>query len=138
MNYLVFAVIALVAYSFVAPLSKIAAQDIPIMVVALGSNVVITVVNLAVVLYLGDALVSSLSSPKVVYVVGAGVFLTVGVLTYLYALSVGPVSVVAPIFGMFLVGSAVIGMAALGEAVTIRKVAGLALAALAVYLTAGT
>jgi len=138
MNYIVFAVIALVAYSFVAPLSKIAAQDIPIMVVALGSNVVITVVNLAVVLYLDDGLVSSLSSPKVVYVIGAGVFLTVGVLTYLYALSVGPVSVVTPIFGMFLVGSAVIGMVALGEAVTIRKVAGLALAALAVYLTAGT
>jgi transporter family protein len=74
----------------------------------------------------------------VVYVIGAGVFLTVGVLTYFYALSIGPVSVVAPIFGMFLVGSAVIGMVALGEAVTVRKVAGLGLAALAVYLTAGT
>lgn len=137
MNYIVFAVIALATYSFVAPLSKLASQDIPIMVVALGSNVVITAANLAVVLYLDKGLVSSLSSPKVVYVIGAGVFLTVGVLTYFYALSIGPVSVVAPIFGMFLVGSAVIGMVALGEAVTVRKVAGLGLAALAVYLTAG-
>lgn len=137
MNYLVFAIIALVTYSFVAPLSKIAAQDIPIMVVALGTNVVITVANLAVVLYLDEGLASSLSSPNVVYVIGAGVFLTVGVLTYFYALSIGPVSVVAPIYGMFLVGSALIGMVALGEAVTIRKVAGLAFAALAVYLTAG-
>jgi transporter family protein len=137
-NYIVFAVIALVTYSFVAPLSKLASQDIPIMVVALGSNVVITAANLAVVLYLDEGLVSSLSSPKVVYVIGAGVFLTVGVLTYFYALSIGPVSVVAPIFGMFLVGSAVIGMVALGEAVTVRKIAGLGLAALAVYLTAGT
>jgi len=137
-NYIVFAVIALVTDSFVAPLSKLAAQDIPIMIVALGSNVVITVVNLAVVLYLDEGIASSLSSPGVVYVIGTGVFLTVGVLTYFHALSTGPVSVVAPIFGMFLVGSAVIGMVALGETVTIRKVAGLGLAALAVYLTVGT
>jgi transporter family protein len=137
-NYIVFAVIALVTDSFVAPLSKLAAQDIPIMIVALGSNVVITVVNLAVVLYLDEGIASSLSSPGVVYVIGTGVFLTVGVRTYFHALSTGPVSVVAPIFGMFLVGSAVIGMVALGETVTIRKVAGLGLAALAVYLTVGT
>jgi transporter family protein len=138
MHYLLWAVLALVAYSLVPPLSKLAADDIPIMVVALGANAMITVVNLAVVLYLEDGVTASLSSPDLAYVAGAGVFLTVGVLSYFHALSVGPVSVVTPIFGLFLVGSSVVGMAALGEAVTTRKLAGLGFAALAVYLTSTT
>ncbi|MFB6297295.1 MAG: EamA family transporter [Salinirussus sp.] len=136
MNYLAFAVLALIAYSLVPPLSKLAAEEIPIMVVALGANVTIALANLAVVLYLDRGVVPALSSPSALYVLGAGVFLSVGVLSYFYALSIGPVSVVTPIFGMFLVGSAAIGMVALGEAVTARKVAGLALAAVAIYLTA--
>jgi transporter family protein len=45
------------------------------------------------------------------------------------------VSVVTPIFGLFLVGSAVVGMVALDEPVTARKLAGLGFAGLAVYLT---
>lgn len=138
MNYLAWAAVALAAYSLVPPLSKLASEDIHIMVVALGANAVITAVNLVVVLSLGDASLSGLSSPKALYVVGAGVFLTAGVLSYFYALSIGPVSVVTPIFGMFLVGSSLVGMAALGETVTSRKLAGLGLAALAVYLTSTT
>ncbi len=135
MNYLVWAVLALLAYSLVPPLSKVAAQQVPIMVVALVSNALITVVNLGVVLYLTDSSLSSLSSSHAYYALGAGVFLTIGVLSYFYALSIGPVSVVTPIFGLFLVGSSVVGMVALGEAVTARKLAGLSFATLAVYLT---
>jgi transporter family protein len=135
MNYLVWAVIALGAYSLVPPLSKVASEQLPIMVVALVANALITVVNLGVVLYLEDSPLSSVTATHAAYALGAGVFLTVGVLSYFYALSIGPVSVVTPIFGLFLVGSAVVGMVALGEPVTARKLAGLGCAGLAVYLT---
>lgn len=138
MGYILWAILALVAYSFVPPLSKVAADEIPIMVVALVTNTVITIVNLAVVLYLDDGTLSSLTSSYGVYALGAGVFLTVGVLSYFHALSIGDVSVVTPIFGLFLVGSSVIGMIALGEPLTVRKLGGLACAGLAIYLTSTT
>lgn len=135
MNYLLWAIIALGAYSLVPPLSKLASERIPIMTVALVANALITVVNLGVVVYLDDGPLPSPVSSHALYALGAGVFLTVGVLSYFYALSIGPVSVVTPIFGLFLVGSSVVGMVALGEPVTARKLAGLAFAGLAVYLT---
>ncbi len=135
MHYLLWAILALVAYSLVPPLSKLAAEQLPIMLVALVANATITAVNLAVVLYLDEGTLGSLSSTHGLYAIAAGVFLTVGVLSYFHSLSVGPVSVVTPIFGLFLVGSSVVGMVALEEPATARKLAGLGCAALAVYLT---
>jgi len=135
MRYLAWAVLALVAYSLVPPLSKLASEEIPIMVVALVGNALITVVNLAVVLYFDDGVVSALTSSHAIYAVGAGLALTVGVLSYFYALSIGEVSVVTPVFGLFIVGSAAVGMAALNEPVTARKLTGLGFAVVAVYLT---
>ena len=135
MNYLLWAILALVAYSLVPPLSKLASDQLPIMLVALIANVTITAVNLAVVLYLDEGTLGSLASTHGLYAIAAGVFLTVGVLSYFHSLSIGPVSVVTPIFGLFLVGSSVIGMVAFEETATARKLAGLGCAALAVYLT---
>jgi transporter family protein len=135
MHYLLWAILALAAYSLVPPLSKLASDQLPIMLVALVANVIITVVNLAVVLYLDEGALGSLSSTHGLYAIAAGVFLTVGVLSYFHSLSIGPVSVVTPIFGLFLVGSSVIGMVAFEEPATARKLAGLGCAALAVYLT---
>jgi transporter family protein len=135
MNYLIWALIALGAYSLVPPLSKLASNQIPIMTVALIANITITVVNLAIVVYLDERILSSVTSMHGLYALGAGAFLTIGVLSYFHALSIGPVSVVTPIFGLFLVGSAIIGMSFLGEAVTPRKLVGLGFAAIAVYLT---
>jgi len=135
MHYVLWAILALVAYSLVPPLSKLAADELPIMFVALVANATITATNLAVVLYFEDSALASLSSTHGAYAIGAGVFLTIGVLSYFHSLSTGPVSVVTPIFGLFLVGSAVVGMVALDEPATARKLAGLACATLAVYLT---
>ncbi|PSQ59406.1 MAG: multidrug transporter [Halobacteriales archaeon SW_9_67_25] len=135
MHYILWAILALVAYSLVPPLSKLATEELHIMVVALVANVTITAVNLAVVLSLDEGTLGSLSSTHGLYAIAAGVFLTVGVLSYFHSLSIGPVSVVTPIFGLFLVGSSVVGMVALDEPATARKLAGLGCAALAVYLT---
>ena len=60
-----------------------------------------------------------------------------GIITYYRALSLGAVSVVVPIFGLFIVVSSVVGFVFLDEPLTLRKVAGIVLAGVAVYLVAG-
>jgi transporter family protein len=135
MNYLVWAVVALLAYSAFTPLAKVATGNAPPAVVALVANSMLAAGAGAVVVardvpvreyVLGDA------GP---YMLVAGAFLTVGILAYYQALSAGPVSVVTPTFGMFLVVSAALGVAFLGEPLSFQKAAGIALAALGVYLT---
>jgi transporter family protein len=65
----------------------------------------------------------------------AGICLSIGIIAYYRALSAGPVSVVVPVFGLFLVTSSVIGIVFLDEALTLRKVTGVVLALVAVFLT---
>ena len=136
MNYLVWALVALVGYSIFTPLASLATNDVPSSVVALVANSMLALSALAVVLYRDEEVVRHVAGPNGLYMVGAGAFLTVGILAYYRALSMGPVSVVTPVYGMFLVGSSILGMAFLGESVTLQKIAGIALAAVAVYLTA--
>ncbi|KAB1188681.1 MULTISPECIES: EamA family transporter [Haloferax] len=137
MNYISWAVIALAAYSLVAPLMKVATTGqgkIPSDVAALIANGILVTATIGVIVVSGQSVSDSVVSPKLPYVLVAGVCLAVGILSYYRALSLGPVSIVAPIFGMFLAVSALVGIVALGEPVTIRKVAGILLAVLAVFL----
>jgi transporter family protein len=64
----------------------------------------------------------------------AGAFLAVGIIAYYRALALGPVSIVVPVFGLFLVTSSVLGIVALDEPLTARKALGVLLAGVAVYL----
>jgi transporter family protein len=134
MNYIVYALVALVAYSVVPPLVDIATEEIPSNTAALVSNSVLVVFALGVVVYTGEWDASNLTGEHAVYIYAAGVFLAVGILAYYRALALGPVSVVVPIFGMFIVGSAVVGVVVFDESVTARKAVGVALAVVAVYL----
>ncbi|WP_416839439.1 EamA family transporter [Haloferax sp. DFSO52] len=137
MNYLSWAVIALGAYSLVAPLMKVATTGqakIPSDVAALVANSILVVITLGVVVVSGQSISDSIVSSKLPYVLLAGVCLAVGILSYYRALALGPVSIVAPIFGMFLAISSLVGIVALGEPVTIRKAAGIGFAVLAVFL----
>jgi transporter family protein len=137
MNYLPWAVLALVAYSMVPPLMSVATNGdaaIPSDVATLYSNGILVGLTFAVVLVSDHDATAYLTHQKLPYVVGAGLCVTVGVIAYYRALSMGPVSVVTPVFGMFLVISSLIGFAFLNESLTARKVAGIALAVVAVYL----
>lgn len=134
MNYVVYAFVALVAYSLVPPLVDLATEEIPSNTAALISNSILVVVALTAVVYAGEWDASNLTGRHAVYAYAAGVFLAVGILAYYRALELGPVSVVVPIFGMFIVGSAAVGVAFLDESLTARKVVGVALAVVAVYL----
>jgi len=137
MSYLPWALLALVTYSLVPPLMNVATTGsvkMPSNVAALLANAVLVLGSVLVVVYNREDALSYLSHPKIGYVLLAGVCLTVGILAYYRALSLGPVSVVSPIFGMFLVLSSVIGIALLNESLTARKAAGIALGLVAVYL----
>lgn len=135
MRYLIWAIIALGAYTLVAPLVSIAMQDIPSTIVALVTNIILVGGALIVIGYSGESIGPYLTHQKLPYMLAAGVFLTVGILSYYHALSLGPVSVVVPIFGLFVATSSIIGIAFLDEAFTIRKTLGIAFAVLAIYLT---
>jgi transporter family protein len=134
MNYVVYAVVALLAYSLVPPLVDLATREIPSSTAALVSNSVLVVVAAGVVAYTGEWDASHLTGRNAVYIYAAGLCLAVGILAYYRALAEGPVSVVVPIFGLFLVTSSVFGVAFLDETLTARKVVGVVLALVAVYL----
>ncbi|WP_122088482.1 EamA family transporter [Halalkalicoccus subterraneus] len=136
MNYLLWALIGLVAYTFVAPLMSVATTDVPSDVAVIVSNTMLVVAAGAVVAVSNEPVVEYLTHPDAPYMYAAGICLAVGILAYYRALSMGPVSVVVPIFGMFIVTSSLVGFVALDEPVTARKMAGIGFAVLAVYLTA--
>ncbi len=137
MSYLPWALLALITYSLVPPLLNVAttgAVRMPSNVAALYSNAVLVVGTVLVVVYNGEETLTYVTHPTMKYVLLAGLCLFVGILAYYRALSLGPVSVVAPIFGLFLVVSSGIGIAFLDESLTARKAAGIVLGVVAVYL----
>jgi len=136
MNYVSWAVVALLAYSLVAPLMKIATQSIPSDVATFVSNLVLVAVALVIALRADHQIADYATHPKSPYMYAAGVCLAVGILAYYRALSLGPVTVVTPIFGLFLVTSSLIGVVWLEEPFTTRKLVGIGFAVLAVYFTA--
>jgi transporter family protein len=137
MQYIHFAVIAMLSYAFVPPLVRIASatpDGMPAAVVSFYTNLLLVIGSLAVVIASGDSLTGYLNHSKMVYVLAGGIALTVGILSYYEALSLGPVSIVTPIFGLFLVISSVIGFVLLAEPVTAQKVLAIGFAALAIIL----
>jgi transporter family protein len=135
MHYIAWAVVALVGYSVFTPLASLATNEIPSTVVALVANSMLALAAAVVVLYRGESVAQHLTGESAVYMYAAGVFLTVGILAYYQALGSGPVSVVVPIFGMFLVGSSILGVVFLHDPFSVRKGVGILLAAVGVYLT---
>jgi transporter family protein len=49
------------------------------------------------------------------------------------ALSLGPASIVVPIYGMFIIGGATLGMLVLREPITVYKLVGIGLATASIY-----
>jgi len=135
MRYVLWAVVALLGYTLVPPLVKMATETIPSNVVLVISNGILLVVGVAIVAASDVSVTPYLTDTNAIYAYGAGIALTVGIVAYYRALAAGPVSVVVPIFGMFIATSSIVGIAVLDEPLTARKVAGIGLAIAAVYLT---
>lgn len=74
--------------------------------------------------------------PGVLYAYAAGTALTVAVGSLFKGLSLGPASIVVPVYGMFIVGGAVLGVLVLGEPMTAKRALGMLLAIAGVLLVA--
>ncbi len=138
MEYLVWVLVALVTYSIVAPVTSIAMREVPAAPGLFISTAVFLAIASVVLVATGNADPAYAVGSEAGYVYVAGVFLTVGILAYTSALEAGPVSVVVPIYGMFIVGSSVIGVVFLDETLSLTRVAGIGCALVAISLSAGT
>lgn len=135
MQYLWYALLALAAYALVAPLTKLAMRSLPADTVAFVTNGMLALAALGLIVAYDRPLTTALTHPDARYMYAAGACLAVGIIAYYRALSAGPVSVVVPIFGLFLVASSLVGIVVLDETLTARKSVGIVLAVVAVFLT---
>jgi transporter family protein len=139
-TYLPYALLAMAAYALVSPLMRIAttgSDAVPSDVAVIISNTLLIAIAIGVVWYTGQGFTTHLGSPKMVHVLAAGVFLAIGILALYRSVSLGPVSVVTPIFALFLVFSSLIGVVLLGESFSARKALGIGFAVVSVYLVSG-
>ncbi|MFC6768428.1 EamA family transporter [Natrinema soli] len=133
-RYLGLSLFACLTYSLVAPLLSIAMTDLSsTMAVFLSNSVMFVVVGLVIVSR-GLSVRPYLRHPRTPHLVVMGVLLTVGLLTYYRALALGPVSIVVPIYGLFIVVSSLVGIVAFDETVTVRKLAAIGLSVVAIAL----
>ena len=132
----------MVGYSVTAMLVKLATQSgrfSGYFVLMISSGMVVAT-STAITILRGDIKTftrDNLASGDGMLVFGAGVALVIAVVFYFLALSEGPTSIVVPIYGMFIVGGAVLGLVFLHEPFTLRKALGILLAAVSIYLIAG-
>ena len=139
MSAVLWAFVAMFAYSFVAPfVSRAIGGGVPEFLVLSITSVVLVVGSFIVAALTDELHWRELAHPAAWNAYLAGGFLAVGIASYYRALSLGAVSVVVPIFGLFIVLSSVLGFFLSGEPVTLRKVLGIALAGVAVYLVTGS
>ena len=141
-SYLLWAFVGMVGYSFVALLVKLATASGRFsgffVLMMSASMVVISSATIASLRGEMKALSwNNLATADGAFLLGTGVALVIAVVSYFFALSEGPASVVVPIFGMFIVGGAVLGLLFLHEPLTIRKAIGILLAIASIYLIAG-
>lgn len=141
-SYLLWAFIGMIGYSVTATMVKLATQSgrfSSYFVLMISSAMVVTT-STAITILRGDIKNFSrdnLASADGMFALGAGVALVIAVVFYFLALSEGPTSIVVPIYGMFIVGGAVLGLVFLHEPFTLRKALGVLLAAVSIYLIAG-
>jgi transporter family protein len=133
-RYLVLALVSFVAYSLVAPLLKVAMETIPSTTAVVMSNTLMFLILGGALLYTRTSPFSYVSHPKAPLILVWGITLSVSLLSYYRALALGPVSIVVPIYGLFIAVSSFIGIAVLDETLTRRKVASIVLAVLAITL----
>jgi len=132
----------MIGYSVTALLVKLATQSgrFSSYFVLMVSSAMVVATSTTITILRGDIRAFSrdnFGSTDGLFALGTGVALVVAVVFYFLALSEGPASVVVPIYGMFIVGGAILGLIFLHEPFTLRKALGILLAAISVYLIAG-
>lgn len=141
MNHITWALIGMVGYSFTTLLVKFATrsgQFSSFLVLAIACVITFTTAVSITVLRgdLQQVSAKDFAGSSAGYAYATGIALTVAVMSLFRALSLGPASIVVPIYGMFIVGGAVLGILFLHEPLTARKVVGIGLAVISIFLLA--
>ena len=135
--YVLWALLGMVAYSITTLLVKLAVRagaGSSFMVLMISVSIVFASVVLIVALRGELKSLLGMDQKALLWSFAAGIALTIAVTSLFQALSLGPASVVVPIYGMFIVGGAALGVAVLHEPLTWNKVAGLVAAVIGVVL----
>lgn len=135
MNYLVYAIIGLFAYSLVAPLVKLGIKEVPVEAAVVITNTFLVMFTIIWAVIRQKNVLNYITFEKnSVYLYLAGMALGIGIVSYYMALDAGEVSKVVPIFGLYLALSSFYGFFLLGETITVTKMLGLGLAVLSIVL----
>jgi transporter family protein len=135
--YVFWALLGMAAYSLTTLLVKLAVRTgagSSFMVLLIATAIVFVFVTLIVWWRGGGEGLLGMDRAPLLWSLAAGVALFVAVSSLFQALSLGPASVVVPIYGMFVIGGAALGILVLQEPLTWNKVAGLAAAVIGIVL----
>lgn len=137
-TYILWALLGMAGYSLMTLFVKFAERSgtaSTYMILAVSTTIV-AIVAIAMVAMRGElkALFFELETPALLWAIAAGIVLAVAVSSLFHALALGPANVVVPIYGMFIVGGALLAVLFLDEPMTWQKTAGLVAAVVGVFL----
>ena len=137
-SYIYWALLGMVGYSLTTLFTKLAERsgEVSSYMVLAVSSIIVPIFVIAIVGFRGELkpLIYDLEKGTLAWAIAGGLALTVAVTSLFHALSLGPANVVAPIYGMFIVGGSLLGVLFLGEPMTWHKIVGLAAAVIGVVL----
>ena len=135
MGYLPWALFAMVTYGLTAVLLKLAFRGISPAAGLVVANVAVVTAGLGWMAVVGAGATRGLGANAATAWLGtAALVLSVSILSYYKALSLGPVSVVVPIFALSMTIAVVLGFLVLGEPIKPVRIAGIGFAALSILL----
>jgi len=137
-SYVLWALVGMAGYSLMTLFVKLAERsgNVSTYMVLAVSTTIVSIVAIAIVAWRGElkALIFELETPPLLWAIAGGIALTVAVSSLFHALALGPANIVVPVYGMFIVGGAVLGVVVLGEAMPWHRVVGLIAAVIGVVL----
>ena len=135
MNYILWAIVAMVSYGITAALLKVALRDYPPEVALVITNLLLVAAGFSLAMYRGASFAAHINLDRpTLLIVLAGLTLSISIISYYTALSRGPASLVVPVYALSFAVTTVLAIAFLGEAVKATRVLGLLMAAGAVVL----
>jgi len=134
MNYLAWALIAMLFYGITAILLKVGLKNSNTEIALILTNVILVIGGILIALFKGSLFTKWPLGWPLFFLSLAGVTLVISIASYYTALSKGPVSIVVPVFSMSFAIASILGILLLGEEINIFKIIGLILAATAIVL----
>ena len=137
MSYVFWAIVAMGSYGVTAIFLKLALRQYPPEVALVITNLTLVLAGVALVVFRGANFADHVNLDRpTLYILLAGLTLSVSIISYYTALSRGPASVVVPIFSMSFAVAATLGMLLLAEDIKVTRILGVVLASGAIVLLA--